>query len=83
MATTRQASAGSYSYRSRTQIIKKLGDPNGLIHRLGRAGTGKSPAQPVNKSGEPILGVASGWLQGSYRLATRWPEGGFRVAEKA
>jgi hypothetical protein len=26
------------------------------------------------------LRVASGWLQGAYRLATRWPEGGLEVA---
>src|ERR1035438_139786 len=26
------------------------------------------------------LRVASGWLRGAYRLATRWPEGGLGVA---
>src|ERR1035441_3739219 len=29
------------------------------------------------------LRVASGWLRGAYRLATRWPEGGLGVARDA
>ena len=54
MATTRRASGGRYSYRSRTQNIKTGLRARGLIHRLGWAGDRKRPAQPVNKPGEPI-----------------------------
>src|ERR1035438_7427596 len=57
MARTRQASAGSYSYRSRAQIIKKLGDPNGLIHRLGRGGPGERPRPPGEKIPENQIQV--------------------------
>jgi len=53
-ATTRRTSGGRYSYRSRAQSNNSFGGPNGLIHRLGWAGSGKIPAQPVNKSGEAI-----------------------------
>jgi hypothetical protein len=59
-ATTRRTSGGRYSYRSRAQIAAKVGGPNGLIHRLGWAGSGKIPAQPVNKSGEAIRWSARG-----------------------
>ena len=53
-ATTRRTSGGRDSYRSRAQIAKIVGDSNGLIHRPGRAWVRKTPAQPVNKSGQAI-----------------------------
>ena len=59
MATARRTSVEFNSYRSRAQIIQKGQGRHGLIHRLDWADLERAPAQPVNKSGEPIRGIDS------------------------
>src|ERR1019366_205428 len=52
-----------------------------VIHRSCGEQTRRALLASMNNSGGTIsLRVGSGWLRGAYRLAPRWPEGGFGVA---
>src|ERR1035437_95045 len=50
------------------------------LHLCDLSKTTTRSALTVDLAAQGSLRVASGWLRGAYRLATRWPEGGLGVA---
>src|ERR1035437_1055183 len=49
------------------------------LHLCDLSKTTTRSALTVDLAAQGSLRVASGWLRGAYRLATRWPEGGLRA----